>query len=130
MKLAAHCPACIRDTVEAADLPRTKRRPPRVKFRILFLALAVQLLSLGKAHAQHAYVTHPNTLFDQRATVAVLTANPLRAFVYCVIVNPGKGETLAPSVVTMGNGTNAVPVYFPDRRPQLWANSGKVWAGS
>jgi hypothetical protein len=47
-----------------------------------------------------------------------------------VIVNPGKGDTLAPSVVTMGNGTIAVPVYFSDRGPQLWANSGEVWVYS
>jgi hypothetical protein len=98
--------------------------------RILFLALGVQLLSLGKAHAQYAYVTHPNILVDQGATVAVLPANPLRAFVYCVIVNPRKGETLAPSVVAMGNGTIAVSVYFSDRRPQLWASSDEVWVFS
>jgi len=98
--------------------------------RILLLALAVQLLSLGKAHAQYAYVKHPNVLVDQGATIAVLPANPLRAYVYCVIASPGKGETLAPSVVTMGNGTLAVPVYFSDRRPQLWASSDEVWVYS
>src|SRR5215813_7380335 len=92
--------------------------------RILVLALAVQLVSLGRAHAQYSYVKHSNVLVEQGATVAVLPANPLRAFVYCTIASPSKGETLAPSVVTMGNGTIAVPIYFPDRRPQLWANSG------
>ena len=52
--------------------------------RILLLALAAQLLALGKAHAQYAYVTHSNALVEQDATTAVLPANPLRAFVYCV----------------------------------------------
>jgi hypothetical protein len=98
--------------------------------RILFLAVAVQLLSQGKAHAQYAYVTHPNVLVDQGATVAVLPANPLRAFVYCMIASPWRGETLAPSVVTMGNATTGLPVYFPDRPAKPWANSGEVWVFS
>ena len=91
--------------------------------RILFFVLAVQLLSLGKAHAQYAYVTHPDALVDQGVTVAVLPANPLRAFVYCTIASPRKGDMLAPSVVTMGNATTGVPVYFPDRPAKPWANS-------
>jgi hypothetical protein len=98
--------------------------------RILLLALAVQLLSLGKAHAQYAYVTHPNVLVDQGATVAVLPANPLRAFVYCIIASPRKGDALAPSAVTMGSPAAGVPVYFPDRPPKPWANSGEVWVFS
>ena len=98
--------------------------------RILSLALAVQLVSLAKAHAQYAYVTHPNVLVDQGATVAVLPANALRAFVYCIIASPRKGEALAPSVVTMGNATSGVLVYFPDRPAKPWANSGEVWVSS
>jgi hypothetical protein len=98
--------------------------------RILLLALAVQLLSLGKAHAQYAYVTHPNVLVDQGATVAVLPANPLRAFVYCIIASPRKGDALAPSAVTMGSPAAGGPVYFPDRPPKPWANSGEVWVFS
>ena len=95
--------------------------------RILLLALAAQLLALGKAHAQYAYVTHSGALVEQDATTAVLPANPLRAFVYCVIASPGKGETLAPSVVKMGDATTGVPVQYPDRSPKLWASTGKVW---
>jgi hypothetical protein len=98
--------------------------------RILLLALAVQLLTLGTAHSQYAYVTHPDVLVEQAATTAVLPANPLRAFVYCVIASPKKGEPFAPTVVTMGNTTTGVPVHFPDRRPQLWANAGEVWVFS
>ena len=98
--------------------------------RILFFVLAVQLLSLGKAHAQYAYVTHPDALVDQGVTVAVLPANPLRAFVYCTIASPRKGDALAPSVVTMGNATSGVLVYFPDRPAKPWANSGEVWVSS
>ena len=98
--------------------------------RILSLALAVQLVSLAEAHAQYAYVTHPNLLVDQGATVAVLPANPLRAFVYCTIASPRKGDALAPSVVTMGNATSGVLVYFPDRPAKPWANSGEVWVSS
>ena len=97
--------------------------------RILSLALAVQLVSLAEAHAQYAYVTHPNLLVDQGATVAVLPPNPLRTFV-CTIASPRKGDTLAPSVVTMGNATTGVPVYFPDRPAKPWANSGEVWVSS
>ena len=98
--------------------------------RILSLALAVQLVSLAKAHAQYAYVTHPDALVDQGVTVAVLPANPLRAFVYCTIASPRKGDALAPSVVTMGNATSGVLVYFPDRPAKPWANSGEVWVSS
>jgi hypothetical protein len=77
--------------------------------RILLLALAILFLTLGKAHAQYAYVRHPNALVKQGATTAVLPANPLRAFVYCLIASPGKGQPLAPSVVTMGDATKGVP---------------------
>jgi len=98
--------------------------------RILLLALAAQLLALGKAHAQYAYVTHSNALVEQDATTAVLPANPLRAFVYCVIASPGKGEPLAPSVVKMGDATTSMPVQFPDRPPKLWGSSSKVWVFS
>jgi hypothetical protein len=94
--------------------------------RVFLLALAVLCLMLGKAHAQYAYVTHPNALVNQRATTAVLPANPLRAFVYCVIASPGKGQPLAPSVVTMGDATTDVLVQYPDRPPQLWGNTGAV----
>jgi hypothetical protein len=62
--------------------------------RILLLALAAQLLTLGEAHAQYAYITRSKVLVEQHATVAVLSANPLRAFVYCVIASPDKGEPL------------------------------------
>jgi hypothetical protein len=87
--------------------------------RILLLELAAVFLTLGKAHAQYAYVTHPNALVNQPATTAVLPANSLRAFVYCVIASPGKGQPLAPSVVTMGDATTGVLVQYPDRPPQL-----------
>ena len=98
--------------------------------RILFLGVVVQLLSQGNAYAQYAYVTHPNVLVEKGATVAVLPANPLREFVYCTIASPAKGETLAPSVVTMGDSVSGVPVYFPDRPPRPWANSDEVWVHS
>ena len=100
-------------------------RPPT-----LHLAFAALLLTLGEAHAQYAYVTHPNVLVEQRATVAVLPANPLRAFAYCVIASPGKGEPLAPSVVRMGDATRGVPVQYPDRPPKFWASTGEVWVYS
>ena len=95
--------------------------------RLLLVALAVQLLTLGKAHAQYAYVTHPNMLVKQGATTAVLPENPFRAFVYCVIASPGKGQSLAPSVVTMGDATRGVAVQYPDRPPQLWGSTGEIW---
>jgi hypothetical protein len=98
--------------------------------RILLLELAAVFLTLGKAHSQYAYVTHPNALVNQRATTAVLPANPLRAFVYCVIASPGKGQPLAPSAVTMGDATTGVLVQYPDRPPQLWGNTGAVWVFS
>jgi hypothetical protein len=98
------------------DRPRT----------LLLAPLAALFLTLGKAHAQYAYVTS-DAVVEQRATTAVLPANPLRAFVYCVIASPGKGETLAPSVVKMGDATTGVPVQYPDRSPKLWASTGKVW---
>jgi hypothetical protein len=98
--------------------------------RILLLALAAQLFTLGKAHAQYAYVTHSGALVEQDATTAVLPANPLRAFVYCVVASPGKGEPLAPSVVKMGDATTSVPVQYPDRPLKLWGSSSKVWVFS
>jgi len=98
--------------------------------RVFLLALAVLCLMLGKARAQYAYVTHRGALVESRATTAVLPANPFRAFVYCVIVSPGKGEPLAPSVVTMGDATTGVAVHYPDRPPQLWGNTGMVWVFS
>ena len=98
--------------------------------RVFLLALAVWCLMLGKARAQYAYVTHPNGLVESRATTAVLPANPLRAFVYCVIASPHKGEPLAPSVVTMGDAITGVAVQYPDRLPQLWGNTGMVWVFS
>ena len=94
--------------------------------RILLLTLAVQLLTLGTAHSQYTYIRHPAVLVQQGATVAVLPANPLRAFVYCVIASPGKGEAFAPFIVTVGNATTNVPIFYPDRAPQLWGNSGDV----
>lgn len=97
---------------------------------MLFFAVAMQLLAQGKTYPQYAYVTHPDVLVEQGATVAVLPANPLRVFVYCMIASPGKGETLAPSIVTMGNAVTGVPVYFRDRTPKPWANSGEVWVFS
>jgi len=98
--------------------------------RILLLTLAVQLLTSGTAHSQYTYVRHPAVLVQQGATVAVLPANPLRAFVYCVITSPGKGEAFAPSIVTVGNATTGVPILYPDRAPCLWGNSGDVWVFS
>ena len=97
--------------------------------RILLLALAAVFLTLGKARAQYAYVTS-NAVVEQRATTAVLPANPLRVFVYCIIASPGKGEPLAPSVVKMGDATTGVPVQYPDRPPKLWASTRKVWVFS
>ena len=96
----------------------------------LLLAIVVQLLGQDNAHAQYSYVKHPKVLVEQGATVAVLPAKPLRAYVYCIIASPAKGETLAPSVVTMGDSASGVPMYFPDHRPQLWANSDEVWVYS
>jgi hypothetical protein len=90
--------------------------------RILLLALAVQLLSLGKAHAQYAYVTHPNVLVDQGATVAVLPANPLRAFVYCIIASPRKGDALAPSAVLWA----ALQLEYPYTFPTVPQNLGRT----
>jgi hypothetical protein len=104
----------------------SKMRRPRA----FFLALAVWCLMLGKARAQYAYVTHSNVLVNQRATTIVLPANPLRAFVYCVIASPARGEALAPSVVTMGDATTGVAVHYPDRPPQLWGSTGMVWVFS
>lgn len=98
--------------------------------RALLLAFPALFLTLGEAHAQYAYITRSKVLVEQHATVAVLSANPLRAFVYCVIASPGKGEALAPSVVTMGDATTGVPVQYPDRPPKLWASTGEVWAFS
>ena len=98
--------------------------------RVFLLALAVLCLMLGTARAQYAYVTHRDALVESRATTAVLPANPFRAFVYCVIASPGKGEPLAPSVVTMGDATTGVAVHYPDRAPQLWASTGMVWVFS
>jgi len=72
----------------------------------------------------------PGALVQLWATTAVLPANPLRAFVYCVIASPGKGEPLAPSVVTMGDATTGVPVQYPDRPPQVGGNAGAVWVFS
>jgi hypothetical protein len=99
------------------------------KPRILLLAFAALFLGLGKAHAQYAYVKHPDVLVEPGATIAVLPANPLRAFVYCVIASPGEGEPLAPSVVKMG-ATTSVPVQYPDSPPKLWASTDKVWVFS
>lgn len=96
----------------------------------MLLAFAALFLMSAEAHAQYAYVTHPNVLVVQGATTAVLPANPLRLFVYCVIASPGKGEPLAPSVVTMGDATTGVAVHYPDRPPQLWGNTGEVWVFS
>jgi len=90
--------------------------------------LAALHVIFGKAHAQYAYVTYPGAVIEQGATTAVLPANPLRAFVYCVIVSPDKGEPLAPLVVKMGNPTTgSVPIQYPDRPPQPWGNTGEVW---
>jgi hypothetical protein len=100
------------------------------RLRILPVSLAVLFLTLGKAHTQYVYVKHPEVLIKQGATTAVLPANPLRAFVYCVIASPGKGEPLAPSVVTMGDAITGVAVRYLDHPLQLWANTGVVWVFS
>jgi hypothetical protein len=105
-------------------------RPSGNRLRILLLALAALFLALGNAHAQYAYVTHPSVLVRENATVAVLPANPVRVFVYCIIANPKRGEPLAPTVVTMGNDTTGVRVEYPGRTPQLWGNTGRVWVFS
>ena len=94
------------------------------------VSLAVLFLTLGNAHTQYVYVKHPEVLVKQGATTAVLPANPLRAFVYCVIASPGKGEPLAPSVVTMGDAITGVAVHYLDHPLQLWANTGVVWVFS
>ena len=94
------------------------------------VSLAVLFLILGNAHTQYVYVKHPEVLVKQGATTAVLPANPLRAFVYCVIASPGKGEPLAPSVVTMGDAITGVAVHYLDHPLQLWANTGVVWVFS
>jgi hypothetical protein len=96
----------------------------------LLVSLATLLLTLGNAHALYVYVKHPEVFVKQGATTAVLPANPLRAYVYCIIVSPGKGDPLAPSVVTMGDATTGVAVHYPDHPPQLWANTGAVWVFS
>ena len=82
----------------------------------------------GAVHTQYAYVTHPDAVVERNAITAVMPENPFRAFVYCVIASPGKGEPLAPFVVKMGNPTTgSVPVQYPDRPPQLWGSTGSVW---
>jgi hypothetical protein len=93
----------------------------------LLVSLATLLLTLGNAHALYVYVKHPEVFVKQGATTAVLPANPLRAYVYCIIVSPGKGDPLAPSVVTMGDAATGVAVHYSDDPPQLWANTGAVW---
>jgi hypothetical protein len=98
--------------------------------RSLLLTSAGILLTFGKAHAQYAYVTHPDVVVESQATVAVLPANPFRVFVYCTIASPKRGEPFAPSVVTMGDATSAVAIQYPDRRPQPWGNAGEVWVFS
>jgi hypothetical protein len=98
--------------------------------RSLLLTSAAIFLTFGNAHAQYAYVTHPDVVVESQTTVAVLPANPFRVFVYCTIASPKKGDPFAPSVVTMGNATSAVAIQYPDRRPQPWGNAGKVWVFS
>ncbi len=44
--------------------------------------------------------------------------NPLRAFVYCMVASPGKGEPLTPSTVTMG--CNRRDLQQSDCPPQVW----------
>lgn len=100
------------------------------RLRILLVSLAALSLTLGKAHAQYAYVKHPGVLVKRSTTTPVLLANPLRAFVYCVIASPGKSEPLAPSVATMGDARTGVAVQYPDSPPQLWGNTGAVWVFS
>ena len=100
------------------------------RLRILPVSLAALFLTLGKAQAQYAYVTHPAALVKKGATTAVLPANPFRAFVYCVIASPRRGVALAPSVVTMGNAIVGVSVQYPDRPPQLWGSTGEIWVFS
>jgi hypothetical protein len=90
------------------------------RLRILLVSFATLLLTLGNARAQYVHVKHTEVLVKQRATTAVLPANPLRAFVYCVIASPGKDDPLAPSVVTTGDATTGVAVHYPDHPPQLW----------
>jgi hypothetical protein len=111
-----------------SELPN--REPRDMNGRILLLTLGLQLLILGTAHAQYTYLRHPAVLVEQGATVAVLPANPRRAFVYCVITSPSKGEAFAPLTVVAGNATTGVPLSYPDRVPQLWGNSGEVWVFS
>ena len=84
----------------------------------VFPAFSALFLTLGETQAQYAYVTHPDVLVEQGATVAVLPPNPLRAFVYCVVASPGKGEPLAPSIVTMGDARTGVAVQYPDLPPK------------
>jgi hypothetical protein len=100
------------------------------RLRILPVSFVALLFALGAAHAQWAYVTHPSVLIKEGTTAAVLPANPHRAFVYCVIASPGKGQPFAPSVVIMGNAATRIRVQYPDRPPQLWGNTGVVWVFS
>ncbi len=100
------------------------------RLRTPLLAFSVLFLTLEGAYPQYAYVTHLVAVVEQGATIAVLPANPLRAFVYCVIASPGKDEPLAPSVVRMGGATTGVRVQYPDNPPQLWGNTGEVWVFS
>jgi hypothetical protein len=95
--------------------------------RAPLLAFSALFLTLGGAYPQYAYVTHPGAVVERGALTAVLPANPLRAFVYCVIASPGKDEPLAPSVVTMGDATTGVRVQYPDHSPQLWGSTGEIW---
>lgn len=106
------------------------RQSPMSRLRILPVSLAALCITLGKAHAQYAYVKHSEVLVQRGATTAVLPENRLRAFVYCVVTSPGKSEPLAPSVVTMGDATTGVAVHYPDRPPQPWGNTGAVWVFS
>src|SRR3981189_82218 len=76
------------------------------------------------------HMSHPTQWSNNVRPTALLPANPFRAFVYCVIASPGKGEPLPPSVVRMGDATAAVPVQYPDRPPKLWASTSKVWVFS
>lgn len=101
------------------------------RLRVSLLAFsALFFLTSEGAYPQYAYVTHLGTVVEPGAPTAVLPANPLRAFVYCLIASPGKGEPLAPSFVTLGNTTTRVRVQYPDQPPQPWGSTGEIWATS
>jgi hypothetical protein len=92
--------------------------------------LALAIFLVVSAFARYSYVKHGSVLARAGKWTAILPANPRRAYAFCVISHPRRDEPFAPSYVTMGNTTAAVPVGYPDREPWLWANTGRAWVVS